>query len=140
MTMFRAALAGLCLAAGLSGCGKSPQQAATPTVAPTELAAVKTPPPEYAPELACAGVGGTTVLRVVVGTEGTPTDVSVTQGSGQPVLDEAAQKRVREWKFKAATRNGQAVPQTIQVPVAFKPPVPRPDECFAIEERARRGS
>ncbi|KGK57987.1 energy transducer TonB [Xanthomonas cannabis pv. phaseoli] len=140
MTMFRAALAGLCLTAGLSGCGKSPQQATTPTVAPTELAAVKTPPPEYAPELACAGVGGTTVLRVVVGTEGTPTDVSVTQSSGQPVLDEAAQKRVREWKFKAATRNGQPVPQTIQVPVAFKPPVPRPDECFAIEERARRGS
>ncbi|NIJ79156.1 energy transducer TonB [Xanthomonas cannabis] len=140
MTMFRVALAGLCLTAGLSGCGKSPQQATTPTVAPTELAAVKTPPPEYAPELACAGVGGTTVLRVVVGTEGTPTDVSVMQGSGQPVLDEAAQKRVREWKFKAATRNGQAVPQTIQVPVAFKPPVPRPDECFAIEERARRGS
>ncbi|MCC4634781.1 MULTISPECIES: energy transducer TonB [Xanthomonas] len=139
MSISRAALAGLCLAAGLSGCGKSPQQAAAPSVAPTELAALKTPPPEYAPELACAGVGGTTVLKVVVGTEGTPTDVAVTQSSGQPVLDEAAQKRVREWKFKAATRNGQAVPQTIQVPVAFKPPVPRPDECFAIEERARRG-
>ncbi|RBC47075.1 energy transducer TonB, partial [Xanthomonas oryzae pv. oryzae] len=28
---------------------------------------------------------------------------------------------------------------TIQVPVSFKPPVPRPNECFAIEERARRG-
>ncbi|RBH66792.1 energy transducer TonB, partial [Xanthomonas oryzae pv. oryzae] len=26
-----------------------------------------------------------------------------------------------------------------QVPVSFKPPVPRPNECFAIEERARRG-
>ncbi|MCC4586554.1 energy transducer TonB [Xanthomonas sp. NCPPB 1067] len=139
MSMSRAALAGLALAAGLTGCGKSPQQPAAPTVPPTELAALKTPPPEYAPELACAGVGGTSVLRVVIGTEGKPTDVSVTQSSGQPVLDEAAQKRVREWQFKPATRNGQAVPQTIQVPVAFKPPVPRPDECFAIEERARRG-
>lgn len=75
----------------------------------------------------------------MIGTEGTPTDVSLAQSSGQPVLDEAAQTRVREWKFKPATRNGQPVPQTIQVPVAFKPPVPRPDECFAIEERARRG-
>lgn len=55
------------------------------------------------------------------------------------MLDEAAQTRVREWQFKAATRNGQPVPQTIQVPVDFKPPVPKPDECFAIEERARRG-
>ncbi|MCC8538941.1 energy transducer TonB [Xanthomonas axonopodis pv. poinsettiicola] len=141
MSMSRAALAGLALAlvTGLTGCGQSAQQPAAPTVAPTELAALKTPPPEYAPELACAGVGGTSVLRVVIGTEGKPTDVSVTQSSGQPVLDEAALTRVREWQFKPATRNGQAVPQTIQVPVAFKPPVPRPDECFAIEERARRG-
>ncbi|MBB4603807.1 energy transducer TonB [Xanthomonas arboricola] len=139
MTLSRAALAGLFLAVGISGCGKSSQQPAAPAVAPTELAALKTPPPEYSPQLACAGVGGTAVLRVVVGVEGTPTDVSVAQSSGQPVLDEAAQNRVREWKFRAATRNGQAVPQTIQVPVAFKPPVPRPDECFAIEERARRG-
>ncbi|QJD67781.1 energy transducer TonB [Xanthomonas campestris pv. badrii] len=139
MSMSRAALAGLTLAASLTSCGKPSQPPAAPRVAPTELAALKTPPPEYAPELACAGVGGTSVLRVVIGTEGKPTDVSVTQSSGQPVLDEAALKRVREWQFKPATRNGQAVPQTIQVPVAFKPPVPRPDECFAIEERARRG-
>ncbi|KWS03289.1 Ferric siderophore transport system, periplasmic binding protein TonB [Lysobacter capsici AZ78] len=79
------------------------------------------------------------MLRVVVGPQGSPTDVTVAQSSGQPVLDEAAQTRVREWQFKAATRNGQPVPQTIQVPVDFKPPVPKPDECFAIEERARRG-
>ncbi|MCF5965723.1 energy transducer TonB, partial [Xanthomonas perforans] len=134
MNMYRAAFAGLVVATGLAGCGKSPQQAAAPTVAPTELAALKTPPPEYSPQLACAGVGGTTVLRVVVGTQGTPTDVSVAQSSGQPVLDEAALTRVREWQFKAATRNGQAVPQTMQVPVSFKPPVLRPNECFAIEE------
>ncbi|MCE4364735.1 energy transducer TonB [Xanthomonas hortorum] len=139
MTRYRSALACLLVAFGISGCGKSSQQASAPAVAPTELAALKTPPPEYLPQLACAGVGGTSVLRVVIGTEGTPTDVSLAQSSGQPVLDEAAQTRVREWKFKPATRNGQPVPQTIQVPVAFKPPVPRPDECFAIEERARRG-
>ncbi|MFC7521682.1 energy transducer TonB [Xanthomonas populi] len=139
MTLYRAALAGLLFTIGVSGCGKSSQQASAPAIEPTELAAVKTPPPEYSPQLACAGVGGTSVLRVVIGIDGTPTDVSVAQSSGQSVLDEAAQKRVREWKFKPATRNGQTVPQTIQVPVAFKPPVPRPDECFAIEERARRG-
>ncbi|RBC23809.1 energy transducer TonB, partial [Xanthomonas oryzae pv. oryzae] len=44
MNMYRATLAGLIVVTGLSGCGKSPQQAAAPTVAPTELAAVKTPP------------------------------------------------------------------------------------------------
>ncbi|MFS8375987.1 energy transducer TonB [Xanthomonas campestris] len=139
MNQYRALLAGLCVAGALVGCGKPSQEAATPGVAPTELAALKTPPPEYSPQLACAGIGGKTVLRVVIGPQGSPTDVTVAQSSGQPVLDEAAQTRVREWKFKAATRNGQPVPQTIQVPVDFKPPVPKPDECFAIEERARRG-
>ncbi|KAB7762962.1 energy transducer TonB [Xanthomonas maliensis] len=123
----------------VTGCGKPSQQAAAPAIAPTELAAVHTPPPDYPPQLACAGIGGKTVLKVVIGPQGTPTEVSLVQSSGQPALDTSAQTRVREWKFNAATRNGQPVPQTIQVPVDFKPPVPKPNECFAIEEQARRG-
>lgn len=138
MTLSRAALAGLFLAVGISGCGKSSQQPAAPAVAPTELAALKTPPPEYSPQLACAGIGGTSVLRVVVGVEGTPTDVSVSQSSGQPVLDEAAQN---------ACANGNSGPPRATARQCRRrsrcrsrsPPVPRPDECFAIEERARRG-
>lgn len=128
------ALAALALAA----CGKSEAPAA-PAVAPTELAAIETPPPAYPIELACAGAGGQTVLKVTVGTEGTPTEVALVKSSGQTQLDQLAQEKVREWKFRAATRNGQPVAQTIQVPVDFKPPVPKPDECFAIEERAKRG-
>lgn len=122
----------------LGACGKSGTPAA-PAIAPTELTAVHTPPPEYPVELACAGIGGKTVLKVTIGTEGTVTDVQLVKGSGQAVLDESAQKRVREeWKFNPATRNGQPITQTIQVPVDFNPPQPKPDECFAIEERARR--
>ncbi|KRG47311.1 energy transducer TonB [Stenotrophomonas panacihumi] len=128
------ALAALALAA----CGKSEAPAA-PAVAPTELAAIETPPPAYPIELACAGAGGQTVLKVTVGPEGTPTEVALVKSSGQTQLDQLAQEKVREWKFRAATRNGQPVAQTIQVPVDFKPPVPKPDECFAIEERAKRG-
>jgi len=130
--------ASLCLAALLGACTSSEQPAA-PAVAPTEVAAVQTPPPDYPPELACAGIGGKSVLKVVVGPEGTPTDVSLVASSGNGQLDEAAAARVREWKFKAATRNGQPVSTTIQVPVSFNPPQPKPDECFAIEERMRRG-
>ncbi len=128
------ALAALALAA----CGKS-EAPATPAIAPTELAAIETPPPAYPIELACAGAGGQTVLKVTVGTEGTPTEVALVRSSGQTQLDQLAQEKVREWKFRAATRNGQPVAQTIQVPVDFKPPQPKPDECFAIEERAKRG-
>ncbi|HBK46386.1 MAG TPA: energy transducer TonB [Xanthomonadaceae bacterium] len=122
----------------LVACGKAPAPAA-PAIAPTELAAIETPPPEYPVALACAGAGGKSVLTVVVGPEGRPTEVKLAQSSGQPALDESAQRKVREWKFKPATRNGQPVSQTIQVPVDFKPPQPKPDECFAIEEQQRRG-
>ena len=122
----------------LSACNSSDQPAA-PVVAPTEVAAVQTPPPDYPAELACSGVGGQSVLKVVVGPQGTPTEVSLITSSGNTQLDDSAARRVREWKFKAATRNGQSVPTTIQVPVSFNPPEPKPDECFAIEERARRG-
>ena len=123
---------------GLVACG-GPSTPATPVAPPTEVAAVKTPPPVYPIELACQAVGGTTTLKVVVGTDGKPGQIQVVSGSGNAQLDEQAQKAVEGWQFKAATRAGQAVPTTIQVPVSFNPPQPKPDECFAVEERLRRG-
>ena len=96
------------LAATLSACGGSGTPTA-PVAAPTELAAVDTPPPEYPIELACAGIGGVSTLKVVVGIEGIPTEVGVFKSSGQPALDEAAQKAVHGWQFKAATRNGRPI-------------------------------
>jgi len=122
----------------LAGCGGSSEPAA-PVGAPTEVAAVKTPPPVYPIELACQAIGGTTTLKVVVGTDGKPGQVQLVSGSGNAQLDEQAQKAVEGWQFKAATRAGQPVPTTIQVPVSFNPPQPKPDECFAVEERLRRG-
>lgn len=125
----------------VTACGGSGQPAtpAAPATPPTEVAAVKTPPPQYPIELACSGVGGTTTLKVVVGVEGKPTDVTQLTSSGNPQLDEQARTAVQGWQFNAASRNGQKIPATIQVPVSFNPPQPRPDECFAVEERLRRG-
>lgn len=130
-------LLGCLLCGWLAAC--SADQPATPAVAPTPVAAIQTPPPDYPAELACTGVGGKSVLKVVIGVQGAPTDVTLITSSGNHQLDEAAITRVREWTFRAATRNGQPAPATIQVPVSFNPPVPKPDECFAIEERMRRG-
>ncbi|WP_433851761.1 energy transducer TonB [Stenotrophomonas nitritireducens] len=130
-------LGSLATVAALAAC--TPSGPAAPVVAPTEVAAVQTPPPDYPVELACSGVGGQSVLKVVVGPQGAPTDVALLTSSGNSQLDDSAIRRVREWKFKAATRNGQPVPTTIQVPVSFNPPEPKPDSCFAIEERMRRG-
>lgn len=122
----------------LAGCSGSSEPAA-PVAAPTEVAAVKTPPPQYPIELACQGVGGTSTLKVVIGTDGKPSDVALATSSGNGTLDEQARTAVLGWQFKAATRAGQPVSSTIQVPVTFNPPQPKPDECFAIEERLRRG-
>lgn len=139
--ILRTTLLSLSLVGALAGCGGTggDDVAAPPQVAPTEVAAVKTPPPQYPVELGCTGVGGTTTLKVVVGIDGRPSDVSQIGSSGNAQLDEQAIAAVRGWQFNAATRNGQKIPATIQVPVSFNPPNPRPDECFAIEERMRRG-
>ncbi len=130
------ATASLLAACSRTGTADAP---AAPSAPPTEVAAVKTPPPQYPIELACTGVGGTSTLKVVVGVEGKPTEVTVLTGSGNAQLDESARTAVLAWQFNAASRNGQKVPATIQVPVSFNPPEPRPNECFAVEERLRRG-
>jgi protein TonB len=119
----------------LAGCGGGANQEAPPVQRPTEVAAVDTPPPDYPFELACAGVGGVATLTVTVGVEGKPTQVALRQSSGNAALDEAAQQRVKTWQFKPATANGQPTPTTIQVPVNFKPPEVRPDECFKLDEQ-----
>lgn len=128
----------LIAATGLAGCGPS-EPPAPPPPPPTEVAAVKTPPPQYPLELACMGVGGTSTFKVTIGADGKPSEVALLTGAGNPQLDELAKTAVQGWQFKAATRNGAAVPATIQVPVSFNPPQPKPDQCFAIEERLRRG-
>ena len=137
----RSTLLSLAILGALAACGGTAGDDATakPRVAPTEVAAVKTPPPQYPIELGCTGVGGTTTLKVVVGIDGRPSDVAQISSSGNAQLDEQAIAAVRGWQFNAATRNAEKVPATIQVPVSFNPPNPRPDECFAVEERMRRG-
>ncbi|KAF1709733.1 energy transducer TonB [Pseudoxanthomonas kalamensis DSM 18571] len=122
-----------CLLA-LAACTPSTDTTA-PAVAPTELAALQTPPPEYPLELACADIGGTVTLSVTVGTEGKPTAIEQVGSSGDERLDSAARTAVEGWLFKPATRNGQAIAQTIRVPVSFNPPQPRPDACFALDEQ-----
>lgn len=122
----------------LAGCNK-PAEPTAPVPAPTEVAAVKTPPPQYPIELACQGIGGTSTFKVVIAANGKPSQVAQVTSSGNAQLDAQAKTAVEGWEFKAATRAGQTVSTTIQVPVSFNPPQPKPDECFAVEERLRRG-
>lgn len=116
----------------LAACGKA-DAPAEPFIPSTQVMATQTPPPDYPFEVACAGIGGTTVLTVTVGVEGKPTEVVLAQSSGNAALDKAALERVPSWQFQAATRRGEPVPMSIKVPVNFKPPVERPADCFKLD-------
>lgn len=118
----------------LTACGQKPQ---APIIPPTELAAVNTPPPEYPEKLACAGIGGTVLLRVTIAHNGKPAKVEQIGSSGRPELDQSAMKAVRDWEFKAGTRNGKPWVQGIQVPVTFNPPAEKPTRCFALESQGQ---
>jgi len=77
------------------------------------------PKPAYPPESRAAGEQGAVILRVMVEASGRPGSVSLARSSGFPRLDRAALEAVRRWRFKPATRDGQAFAATVDVPVRF---------------------
>jgi len=89
-----------------------------PGVDPVPLA---TPAPRYPPEALRNQESGTVLLHVDVGADGVPTQVQVAKSSRSRSLDRAASEAVRQWRFRPAQRNGQPVPGSVQVPVAFDP-------------------
>lgn len=122
-----------CLAL-LASCGGEP--AGPPVIPATQVTAVDTPPPQYPIEVACRGIGGTVGLSVTIGLDGKPSKILVTSPHQALALNAAATEAVRGWQFNAATRNGQPVETTIQVPVTFNPPTVRPQRCFALDDTA----
>ncbi|MCW0416120.1 hypothetical protein NB689_001874 [Xanthomonas sacchari] len=60
------------------------------------------------------------LLRVLVGTDGQPLQVTVEKSSGHRVLDQAARDQVlKRWAFKPALQNGTPVQAYGLVPVDF---------------------
>ena len=64
-------------------------------------------------------VAGTPLLRVHVDARGNPGDIDVVAGSGSRSLDRAAVEAVGRWRFAPATRDGEPVAGTVQVPIDF---------------------
>jgi protein TonB len=64
---------------------------------------------------------GSTTLTVEIGADGGVTGTNVTNSSGYPELDEAAQKCVeRHWHFSPATQNGAPVASSKQYRIVWK--------------------
>lgn len=122
------------LALGLAACSEAPPPAPVGKTQPPS--AVSTPPPAYPEALACAGVGGTVQLRVLIGTDGHIGKTELVTSSGNRELDAAAQAAVREWTFNPALQAGRPTAQWITVPMTFHVPSERPEACDAREQAA----
>jgi protein TonB len=77
------------------------------------------PQPGYPLAARRMGWQGKVVLEVEVLADGTPGEVAVQQSSGREVLDDAALRAVRGWRFVPARIGGLSVTRRFLVPIAF---------------------
>lgn len=100
--------------------------AATGPVAPAagpaamRLEYTSAPPPAYPRDALRRGAEGTVLLQVLVGTDGRPLEVGISESSGHRDLDAAARRHVlARWRFRPAHRDGHPVQAVGLVPIAF---------------------
>jgi protein TonB len=62
---------------------------------------------------------GTTVLRVLVQSDGSAGEVQITKSSGYALLDESARTAIRSWRFNPATSDGKAITEWYQISIPF---------------------
>lgn len=75
--------------------------------------------PVYPPRCLRMGTEGVVKVRVLVGENGKPQEITISKSSGDSSLDRAAMEAIEEWEFNPATRNGLPIRAWVIVPVAF---------------------
>ena len=80
----------------------------------------KNPPPVYPRKARRRGVEGVVLLEVLVDISGRVADLRVLSSSGHRVLDKAALKSVKKWRFVPARRGDESVEMWVRVPVRFE--------------------
>ena len=90
-------------------------------VPPTSNAAyLRNPKPTYPSIAQRRGMEGVVLVMVEVTAQGVPKTVTVKKSSGFMLLDKAALKAVRAWRFAPATRGRKPVAAGVEVPIRFK--------------------
>ena len=85
-----------------------------------DAAYLSNPAPTYPSASKRMGEEGRVLLRVQVGADGRPTDVSIAKSSGFSRLDDIARETVlRSWRFVPARQGEQAVAGAVRVPIDF---------------------
>lgn len=104
--------------------GPQDQNAVAKNAAITEpvfdAAYLRNPAPEYPEYARRRGLQGKVLLEVQVTREGDAKEVNIAKTSGFNVLDKAALKVVRHWKFVPARRGSEFVEAGVLVPVEFR--------------------
>jgi protein TonB len=77
------------------------------------------PVPQYPRIARVMGLEGKTLLRVEILQDGRPGTVHVRESSGHTVLDEAAAKAIKKWKFTPAQDGFFAVRSVVDLPIRF---------------------
>lgn len=78
------------------------------------------PPPEYPAIARRRGYQGTVILEVFVKESGRVGNLRIAESSSHSLLDKAALKAVKRWKFQPGRRQGLPVAMWIRVPVDFR--------------------
>ena len=80
---------------------------------------IRNTPPIYPETARRAGWEGRVTVRVEVSADGSPISVALQKSSGYGVLDQAALRAVKSWRFQPRTMGGVAMAGMVDVPVNF---------------------
>jgi protein TonB len=75
--------------------------------------------PDYTDEAKESGIEGRIVLRVMIASDGNPSDIAVVRPLGYG-LDEKAVEALRQWVFRPATKDGKPVDFEASVEMNFR--------------------
>lgn len=84
------------------------------------LGAPGNPIPKYPERARRQGYEGRVVLAVQVSAEGEPLSVRIAKSSGYSILDEAARRTIRRWRFGPAAESVGANVGMVRVPITFR--------------------
>jgi periplasmic protein TonB len=85
-----------------------------------DAAYLSNPAPPYPTLSKRMGEEGRVLLKVHVGVDGRPLDVSIAQSSGFPRLDDSARETVlRTWRFVPARQGDKTVAGSVKVPIIY---------------------
>ncbi len=76
--------------------------------------------PQYPMGARRAGIEGSSQLKIQVLPDGSVGEIQLVKSAGDSSLDDAAQKAVKQWKFKPGRTGGKAVPVWMTLSVKFE--------------------